>query len=271
MRRVQLVPIGRFSQITRLTIKQLRHYDRLGVLRPAVVDEDSGYRYYGLAQVDRAVVVRLLRRAGVSLDDIASLLGEADPATILQRLRVHRDRLERSMAEIRTTLAHLERIVEQKEGLTVYEVEVKQVPEQSVLLVRKQTTMEGIGDAMGQAFGELMAYMGPAAITPAGPPLCVYTEEFDGESGGEMWVCMPVPPGAAGKGAVEAAIVPGGTMAATVHQGPYDTLGQAYAAVFGWIEEHGHQPAGPMRDVYLTDPDQVPPEEYRTEVQWPIA
>lgn len=153
----------------------------------------------------------------------------------------------------------------------MYEIKVKEVPEQPALMIRKRTTMEGIGDAMGEAFGELMVYIVRAGVAPSAPPLCVYSEEFDGERGGEMWVCVPVPPGTSGEGAVEAVVLTGGTMATTVHQGPYDTLGQAYAAVFGWIEEHDHRPAGPMRDVYLTDPDEVPPEEYLTEVQWPIA
>ncbi|HSW42730.1 MAG TPA: MerR family transcriptional regulator [Patescibacteria group bacterium] len=202
---MQLVPIGRFSQISRLTVKQLRHYD------------------------------------------------------------------QRRMGEMQVALSLLESIVEQKEGLTVYEVKVKEVPEQPVLMIRTRTTMAGIAEAMGRAFGELMAYQGRAGIAPAGPPLCVYAEDFNGETGGEMWVCVPAPSGVTGEGRVETAALPGGTMATTIHRGPYDTIGQAYAALFGWIEEHGHHPAGPMRDVYLTDPDEVPPEEYLTEVLWPIA
>lgn len=162
-------------------------------------------------------------------------------------------------------------MVEQKEGLTVYEITVKEVPEQPVLMVRKQATMEGIGDAMGQAFGEIMGYMGKAGVAPTGPPLCLYSEDFDPATGGEMQICMPVAPGAAGEGAVEATVLPGGRMASTMHRGPYDTLGQAYTAVIAWVEEQGHRPAGPMRDVYLTDPDHTAPDEYLTEVLWPIA
>jgi effector-binding domain-containing protein len=175
------------------------------------------------------------------------------------------------MSAMHNALALLQAVVEQREGLAMYEVSVKDVPEQPVLRVRKQTTMEEIGSSMGAAFDELMAFMGPQGIQPAGPPVCVYSGDFDGEHGGEMWICMPVGAGVEGQGAVEAVTLPPATMATTVHKGPYDSLSQAYAAVFGWIQEHGHTPAGSMRDVYLTDPDQVPPEEYLTEVQWPIA
>lgn len=38
----------------------------------------------------------------------------------------------------------------------------------------------------------------------------------------------------------------------------------------GWIAGHGHPPAGPPRERYLNDPDEVPPDELLTEVQWPV-
>jgi DNA-binding transcriptional MerR regulator len=56
-----LVPIGRFSRLCRLTIPALRHYDELGLLRPAAVDVDTGYRYYSLVQAGEAERIRLLR------------------------------------------------------------------------------------------------------------------------------------------------------------------------------------------------------------------
>jgi effector-binding domain-containing protein len=82
---------------------------------------------------------------------------------------------------------------------------------------------------------------------------------------------MPAPADARGGGRVEPYTVPGGTVAWTMHRGPYEGIGAAYAAVWGWMEENGRESAGPMRDVYLTDPESVPPEEYLTEVQWPVT
>lgn len=56
-----LLSIGRFSHLSGLTIKALRHYDEIGLLRPARVDDSSGYRYYSLAQVREAEAIRRLR------------------------------------------------------------------------------------------------------------------------------------------------------------------------------------------------------------------
>jgi effector-binding domain-containing protein len=175
------------------------------------------------------------------------------------------------VAEVRSALSQLQTIIEQEEGLMPYTVDLKEVPEQPVMRVRQRTTLAMMGEAMGEAFGALMAHMAGNAIPFTGPPLCVYPERFDEVSEGEVWVCMPAPPGSPGAGKVEPYTVPGGTVAWTIHRGPYDGLGAAYAAVWGWMEENGREGAGPMREVYLTDPDSVPPEEYLTEVQWPVA
>jgi DNA-binding transcriptional MerR regulator len=74
-----LMTIGRFSRLTGLTVKALRHYDELGLLRPAAVDPATGYRSYSSAQVAVAEAIRTLRRLELPLDDISSLLATTIP------------------------------------------------------------------------------------------------------------------------------------------------------------------------------------------------
>jgi DNA-binding transcriptional MerR regulator len=74
--------IGRFSRLTGLTVKALRHYDELGLLRPAGVDPENGYRSYEPEQVERAETIRMLRQLEVPLDDIARFL-DADGSRVL--------------------------------------------------------------------------------------------------------------------------------------------------------------------------------------------
>lgn len=56
-----MLTIGRFADASGLTVKALRHYDAIGLLAPAHVDPDTGYRYYDTAQVEEAVAIRRLR------------------------------------------------------------------------------------------------------------------------------------------------------------------------------------------------------------------
>ena len=62
-----LLPIGAFARATRLSPKALRLYDELGLLPPAYVDPDSGYRFYDPAQLEQARLVAWLRRLGMPL------------------------------------------------------------------------------------------------------------------------------------------------------------------------------------------------------------
>jgi effector-binding domain-containing protein len=268
---VRLIPIGRFSQLTRLSPKALRLYDQMGLLSPAMVDEDTGYRYYHLDQVNAATLIRLLRRGDMPLDDIRALLSEGDSAARRGRLHAQGERVQRRLREARMALDLAATMMEREDGAMPYEIEIKDVPDQSVLRVRVRSTMEGIPEAMGEAFSELMGFVQANGVQVSGPPLCVYAEEMGAEVEAEMWVCFPVSPGCASSERVEATVLPGGPMAWTMHRGPYETMGAAYGAVYSWIEEQKRKPAGPPRDIYLTDPEKAPPEEYLTEIQWPVA
>jgi DNA-binding transcriptional MerR regulator len=110
-----LMPIGRFSRQTGLSVKALRHYDELGVLRPAAVDPDTGYRLYASGQVERAEAIRLLRRLEVPLDDVATLLASADPATVRSVLLDHQRRTALRSAELKIILQGLQPLIDGKE------------------------------------------------------------------------------------------------------------------------------------------------------------
>lgn len=67
---MNLMSIGEFARRSRLSPKALRLYDELGLLAPASVDDDSGYRYYAESQLDRARLIAALRQLQISLAEI---------------------------------------------------------------------------------------------------------------------------------------------------------------------------------------------------------
>jgi len=69
-----MLKIGDFSRICQVTIKTLRHYDRLGLLQPARVDPFTGHRYYSMSQVPHLNRILALREMGLSLQDIKRVL-----------------------------------------------------------------------------------------------------------------------------------------------------------------------------------------------------
>ena len=61
------IKIGAFSKLCRVTVKTLRHYEELGLLIPAEIDEWTGYRYYEVSQFQRMGLIVHLKRLGLSL------------------------------------------------------------------------------------------------------------------------------------------------------------------------------------------------------------
>lgn len=84
---MELLTIGEFARACRLSAKALRLYDELGLLRPAVVDPDNGYRRYAPDQLERARLVAWLRRIGMPLADIRGVveLTGAEAAEAVER------------------------------------------------------------------------------------------------------------------------------------------------------------------------------------------
>jgi DNA-binding transcriptional MerR regulator len=109
--------VGRLAREAGLTAQALRHYDRLGVFRPAGVDGETGYRWYSADQLPRARLIARLRAAAVPLDAIRTWLeadGDQDVADRL--LEQHRRRLEARLTRVRGDLHRLSHLRDDPDG-----------------------------------------------------------------------------------------------------------------------------------------------------------
>jgi effector-binding domain-containing protein len=266
-----LLPIGRFSQVCRLTVKALRHYDELGLLRPALVDPESGYRYYSLAQAGEAERIRLLRSLEMPLEEIRELLRERGAAATRARLERHRQRISEQLAEQRRALDLLQRLIEREEGKMSYDVRTKNLEPQPVLSIRARTSLREIGGAIQRGYGQLFGYLATVGVRPAGAPCAVYHDPEFREEDIDVELCVPIERKLQGGVGMSGGELPGGPVAYALHQGPYDEIAAAYQALAGWIQQQGHETAGPPREVYLVGPESArDPADYRTELVWPI-
>jgi DNA-binding transcriptional MerR regulator len=114
-----LISIGQMSRRSGLTVKALRYYDRVGLVRPAVVDEATGFRYYSHDQISSARLVGSMRAVDVPLDDIRRCLESTDQSTALEEvLRSHQIRLESRGTRIAGQLHNLMHFL--NDGLEMY-------------------------------------------------------------------------------------------------------------------------------------------------------
>jgi DNA-binding transcriptional MerR regulator len=112
---MELLSIGRFSRLSGLSIKALRHYDEIELLPPEAVDAETGYRFYGAAQLETADAVRRLRRLELPLEDIRRLLAARDPGTVREVLVGHQRRLAERAAELKAARQKLQTLIDGKE------------------------------------------------------------------------------------------------------------------------------------------------------------
>jgi effector-binding domain-containing protein len=149
------------------------------------------------------------------------------------------------------------------------EITIRRLAACPTACVRVHTTADRIGEAFRQALPKVAAHIEEVGGTIAGPPYARY-HEF-GPSGVDMEVGVPTAVAIPANGDVTSAELPAVEAAVTVHQGPYERLGETYDRLERWIDEHGHEAGRDMWEIYLTDPQEQPdPAEWRTEIVWPL-
>lgn len=267
-----LLAIGQFSQVTRLSVKALRLYDSLGLLKPAWVDPSSGYRYYRPAQARTAETIRVLREVDMSLDDIGDVLASTDTDVVRKYLVAHRGQLEDRLGQQQRMLEFLSSLIEHEGVLMPYQITTKSVPSQHVASVKLTTNLAQIKKVFGPAMSRLTEVVAQSDTDPASPPFVVYHDVIDEHNEGTVELCIPVTTLVTSTDQdVQWKTVDAGQVAFTTHQGPYEQLSPAYHAIGEWLSEHDHDTAAPPREIYLNDPNVVAPNELLTEVQFPIV
>jgi DNA-binding transcriptional MerR regulator len=270
-----LLPIGRFARLSGLTIKALRHYDAIGLLEPARVDDGTGYRFYSLAQLADAAAIARLRELELPLDECAAILTAHDPAVVRDRLESHRERLGEKAADIQRSVDALETLIAAPGALwartPLEKVEVKEVEPQPVLAMRSQATSEELDARISEGINGVAAYLRELGTRGAGPPFTVLSDPDD-EGTFSVAIGWPTAEKLPGRGRIESFELGSGSIAWAVYRGPYAGLPGAYRALYEWIVEHGREVAGDPREIYYTDPDEVvDPADYLTGIVWPLA
>ena len=184
--------IGEFARRSRLSAKALRLYDGLGLLPPARVDEDSGYRFYEPGQLKQARLIAALRRLQVPLEEIKTIL-PLEPVQAADRVREFWAATDAEHAARRALAADLIDELSGKRSV-VYEVSTREMPERSLLCVKRSVAGRDPAWAFGKEFIALLRhYRLPQIDGRAGAFFCIFWGEISEDSDGPMEWCRPVP------------------------------------------------------------------------------
>jgi AraC family transcriptional regulator len=149
-------------------------------------------------------------------------------------------------------------------------LERRELAEQPILYVRLRAGRHELSTAIGEGVGAVYPYAVENGLAIAGHPITRYRSTGPGLY--DIDVCLPLASPASGQGDILAGVLPAGLTAVAVHAGPYEDLGETYAALERWIEANGLRTTGAPWEAYLTDPGEQPdPADWRTEVCWPVV
>ena len=271
-----MLRIGEFAWLSQVTVETLRHYDKIGLLKPVQTDRFTGYRYYSLDQLPRLNRILALKDLGLPLEQIGHILDEdLSPDEIRGMLRLKQAELEDQMQGARTRLARVEariRQIEMEGKMPDYEVVLKTVEPQRVASKREIIpTWDSVSSTIQRLFYEVYNYIMEQGAKQAGPAVSVWHVCKDDRTDTDVEAAIPVEGSLSKSTSVKIQELPKEQMACVVHHGSFDDLLQAYKAGFAWLENNGYKVAGPIREIYLQYEEDGDPANYVTEIQFPVA
>ena len=268
--------IGEFARHGRVSVRMLRHYDAIGLIRPACVDPASGYRSYQASQLDDLNRVIALKELGFTLQQVQVILEEkVSTAELRGMLKLRRAEIQASIEAETIRLARVEA------RLMTIEDEAR-VPADGVVIKRLAPVRvaeltgvaagyepEAITPVIQPLYGELFCLLATAGIGAAGPAIAYSEDRPPGDGAIVVHAAVPVAAEPGGDHGFTVIDLPEVASAATIiHHGSMDDVLSTGQALARWIDASGYRSAGYAREVTLEHTEE--PDQWVTELQQPI-
>lgn len=264
----QLYKIGMFAQMNHITIKTLRFYEEQGLLLPAHVDGENGYRYYTMNQMADIQRITALKQAGFTLDDIKLINQGADTAYLLSSKKAA---LLKKIAELTSQIAVIDGYLSGPAGTLDAPVLIRTIPAVTVASMKKRIDSY---DELFSLMPEMGAEMERLGCRCALPEYCFthYLEPGFRDEHILIETCEAVTEKKEDSALVKFRELPEITAACIFHKGSYSNFSESYAAILRFIEENGYKICGNIRENYIDgiwNKDRE--EDWLSEIQIPVS
>jgi DNA-binding transcriptional MerR regulator len=255
--------------MTHLSVKTLRHYHQVGLLEPAEVNPGTGYRYYVSDQIPTAQVIRRLRDLDMPVAEVKQVLSASDTSVRNALIATHLDRLEEQLSKTHSAVDSLRNLLQHSDQVPA--VVHRTVPATPAVGIQQLVDREDLLAWWQGALGELHATVRAQGLEAAGPSGGLYASELFQDGRGQATVFIPVEATVRSIGRVVPFVVPAAELAVLNHHGPLADIDITYGELGAYATAHEISVEGPLRENYLVDAHTTPhPEEWRTEIGWPI-
>jgi DNA-binding transcriptional MerR regulator len=239
--------IGEFAELSGLSVKALRFYDQIGLLRPAAVDPRTRYRFYVSQQLEVLASIRALQDLGASLQDIRRVVrSEAFGHERRQLLEKLRRRAEHSMTLAQRSLAWISNALDELDTLErTIPVVVKQRPALRVASIRAQVNRYSEIAEIEQDLQRAVAADASGDVQGVLWHRCADSGSLEGEP------FIRLKRAVRRRGLYELKELPAVTVASAYCESDEETAEHAYDALRRWMHVHEYRLDGPKREIYL--------------------
>lgn len=265
--------IGEFSKLTQVSVRMLRYYDEMGLLKPAEVDKWTGYRMYSVEQIPILNKIIYMRDSGFNIAEIAVALDNDNEEFIVKQLDKKYEDIKNNIENEQMKLGKI--ALARKELLhggneMHYNVSIKSIPSYHVLSLRKVIPNYY---AEGELWGELSTFAKQEDIDVSSNTFSIYHDEDYKENNVDVEICVPIKKAGQSVGKFifrYTEEVP--AMACTMVYGEFSNIAGAYLAFAKWLQENSqYKMSGPTRQIVHRGPwNEEDKDKYLTEIQIPL-
>lgn len=267
---VAYLSIGDFSRATHLTVKTLRHYHQIGLLAPADVDPQTGYRRYATGQIPAAQVIRRFRDLGMPLEQIQAVLAAPDLAARNEQISAHLSRLEDELGRTQSAVSSLRDLLAAPRDASA-RIELRTVAAVTAAAITGVVDAEESAAWLQGALGELRAVLTARGVPASGPAGGIYADEVFTRHRGQATIFVPCAGPVRPSGRVTTTLVQAAELAVIEYRGAPAGVDRAYGTLATYVAQHALAVDGPIREYYLADQhDTADASQWRTEIGWPI-
>ena len=270
--------IGEFARLGTVSVRTLRHYDEIGLLRPARVDPETGYRGYSADQLGQLNRIIALKELGLSLTQVRRLLAGITLEELQGMLMLRRAQLETELDAYQNKLLEVQarlRYIAREGIMPADDITVKKIPAIGVVAIAVPAPAfgaENIVPVVNRSREQFDQLGIPGQAKVAGPYLVFY--EHDEGAGITVYLALPVaePPADLPTPATYL-VLPEVEAVVAVRNGPAASIfPMVYHDLAQWADAHDYQTSGPGREVWVNEIDDIAEVDQQVfEVQLPFT
>ena len=265
----ELYRIGMFAKMNKVTIKTLRYYDEMNLLKPVYIDEETSYRYYSSKQIASLHEIIALKQLGCSLSEIRKIQNGQKPENILRNKKI---KLIEEISQKTNMIAQIEYYLNNDKVNQDYNIVIKKLPH--VIVASHRRTIPNYG-ALFKCYPEMGEEMSKLNCEISLPEYCfnIYHDVAYQEENIDIEMCEAVVEAKEDTDNIKFKEILEVEMAACLlHKGSYETIPSAYQKLVEWIEENNYVISDNPRESYIDgiwNKEDI--DDWLTEVQIPIT